>query len=686
MAEHSTSDAVSLLQVSGLSKRYGDSLVVDDVSFDVASGGSLALVGESGSGKTTIAKMIVGLVTPTAGTITACGHDRSRHSTSTEVRRRRGSEIQIVFQDPYSSLDPRQSGFNAIDEVLRLHRGGSKDDRARRVDELGSMVGLDTRQLHALPRGLSGGQRQRVAIARALAAEPQLLILDESVAALDVSIQAQVLNLLCDIRDQTNISYLLISHDLAVVRQITDDVIVLHRGTGGRARCHRGSARRPARRVHAPAAGQRASRRLAAVPACQPCSFRSVSCRPCSCKQGDVMNDSELCFLSANEVLTLYRAKELSPVELLDALIERIEAIEPQINAVCDRRYDEARAEAAASADRYAGKGDAPRALEGVPVAAKEEQPMVGRINSYGSLVYADQVATATHPMLERIQAAGGIIHIRATTPEFSCAGFTHSRLWGITRNPWNTEYTPGGSSGGSGAALAAGYAPLATGSDIGGSIRIPASFCGVVGFKPPFGRVPAMPPFNLDQYCHDGPMARTVADAALLTNVVAGRHPDDIVSMPAPPHLPLESGSIGELRIALCINLGDHQVDPLVEANTRRAAAVFESLGATVVEVELPWTFDQVYAAARAHFGGIFGPSVAKDLEAHGDLLTTYASAFARDMADVDQLHRRPRPRRRALPTVGCAAARVRRVDLPDHGDDGIDRRQRLRRHRSSN
>jgi Asp-tRNA(Asn)/Glu-tRNA(Gln) amidotransferase A subunit family amidase len=346
------------------------------------------------------------------------------------------------------------------------------------------------------------------------------------------------------------------------------------------------------------------------------------------------MNDSELCFLSANEVLTLYRAKELSPVELLDSLIDRIEAIEPQINAVCDRRYDEARAEATASADRYAGKGGDPRALEGVPVAAKEEQPMVGRINSYGSLVYADQVATVTHPMLERIQSAGGIIHIRATTPEFSCAGFTHSRLWGITRNPWNTEYTPGGSSGGSGAALAAGYAPLATGSDIGGSIRIPASFCGVVGFKPPFGRVPAMPPFNLDQYCHDGPMARTVADTALLTNVVAGRHPDDIVSMPAPPHLSLEPGSISELRVALCINLGDHQVDPLIEANTRRAAAVFESLGATVVEVELPWTFDQVYAAARAHFGGIFGPSVAKDLDAHGDLLTTYASAFAREMA----------------------------------------------------
>ena len=345
------------------------------------------------------------------------------------------------------------------------------------------------------------------------------------------------------------------------------------------------------------------------------------------------MTDTDPCFLPANEALTLFQTKELSPVELLDALIQRIESTEPTINAVCDRRYDEARAEAAASATRYAGSGDPPRPLDGIPVAAKEEQPMVGRVNSYGSLAYADHIATETHPMLQRIQAAGGIIHIRTTTPEFSCAAFTHSKLWGITRNPWNTDFTPGGSSGGSGAALAAGYAPMATGSDIGGSIRIPASFCGVVGFKPPYGRVPAMPPFNLDQYCHDGPMARTVADAALLTNVTAGRHPHDIVSLPAPPHLSLQPGSVDDLRVALCVQLGDHPIEPEVEANTRRAANVFESMGATVVEVELPWTVQQVYAAARAHFGGIFGPSVAHDFEVHGDLLTTYAQAFARDM-----------------------------------------------------
>jgi ABC-type glutathione transport system ATPase component len=219
-----------VLEVSGLRKEFGDLVAVDGVSFTVPQARSLAIVGESGSGKTTIARMIVGLERPTAGTITACGRDRSGPARSARVRRRRGSEVQIVFQDPYTSLDPRQTAEATIDEVLRLHHGWPRERRRARMDELADLVGLDERQARALPRALSGGQRQRVAIARALAAEPRLLILDESVAALDVSIQAQVLNLLADIRDSTGVSYVLISHDLAVVRQLTDDAIVLHRG------------------------------------------------------------------------------------------------------------------------------------------------------------------------------------------------------------------------------------------------------------------------------------------------------------------------------------------------------------------------------------------------------------------------------------------------------------------------
>jgi oligopeptide transport system ATP-binding protein len=219
-----------VLEVTGLRKEFGSLVAVDGVSFAIPPGRSLAIVGESGSGKTTIARMIVGLERPTSGTITACGRDRSRPARSARDRRRRGGEIQIVFQDPYTSLDPRQTAERAIDEILRLHHGWDADRRRARIEELTELVGLDSRQARALPKGLSGGQRQRVAIARALAAQPRVLVLDESVAALDVSIQAQVLNLLADIRDETAVSYILISHDLAVVRQLTDDAIVMHRG------------------------------------------------------------------------------------------------------------------------------------------------------------------------------------------------------------------------------------------------------------------------------------------------------------------------------------------------------------------------------------------------------------------------------------------------------------------------
>jgi len=224
-------DSQPVLAVEGLTKRFGDFVAVDDISVSITTGQSLAVVGESGSGKTTVARMIVGLERPSAGTIAVAGHDRSQPAPKLKERRDRGRQVQIVFQDPYSSLDPRQSAASAIDEVLKLRHTGSAADRRKRAAELGDLVGLDDRQMHALPRALSGGQRQRVAIARALAAEPRVLILDESVAALDVSIQAQVLNLLSDIRENTGISYVLISHDLAVVRQLCDQIVVMRRGT-----------------------------------------------------------------------------------------------------------------------------------------------------------------------------------------------------------------------------------------------------------------------------------------------------------------------------------------------------------------------------------------------------------------------------------------------------------------------
>jgi oligopeptide transport system ATP-binding protein len=219
-----------VLQAIGLRKEYGEAVAVDRVDLSISAGGSLAIVGESGSGKTTVARMLVGLTPPTAGTIVACGHDRSTPAHGAGERRRRGGEVQIVFQNPYGSLDPRQSGADALDEVLRLHGDASRELRRERVAELGELVGLDERMLRAQPSSLSGGQRQRLAIARALAAEPRVLILDEAVAALDVSIQSQILNLLGDVRERTGVSYLFISHDLAVVRQISEETIVMHAG------------------------------------------------------------------------------------------------------------------------------------------------------------------------------------------------------------------------------------------------------------------------------------------------------------------------------------------------------------------------------------------------------------------------------------------------------------------------
>ncbi|MEU0631164.1 ATP-binding cassette domain-containing protein [Streptomyces sp. NPDC005989] len=219
-----------LIRAEGLRKVFAkDMVAVDDVSFTVARGESLAVVGESGSGKTTVARMLLGLEHPTGGTVTVCGRVRERRAGSAE-RRRRAREIQIVFQDPYSSLDPLQRIGTVIEAGLALHFPMTQTQRRARTLELLESVGLAERHAGMLPRQLSGGQRQRVAIARAIAVEPRVLVLDEAVAALDVSIQAQILNLLADIRERSGISYVFISHDLAVVHQISDTAIVMRDG------------------------------------------------------------------------------------------------------------------------------------------------------------------------------------------------------------------------------------------------------------------------------------------------------------------------------------------------------------------------------------------------------------------------------------------------------------------------
>jgi len=211
-------------------RRRTDLAAIDGLTFDVERGGAFGVVGESGSGKTTLARIIVGLETPTAGQVLVCGGDRRQLGRRASERKAWARRAQMVFQDPYSSFDPRQRVADSIEEVLKLHFALSPSEQAKRVAELLDQVGLDQRHGRALPRGLSGGERQRAAIARALAIKPELLILDEAVASLDVSIQSQILNLLSGLRQETRVSYLFLSHDLAVIRQVTDNAVVMREG------------------------------------------------------------------------------------------------------------------------------------------------------------------------------------------------------------------------------------------------------------------------------------------------------------------------------------------------------------------------------------------------------------------------------------------------------------------------
>ncbi len=319
----------------------------------------------------------------------------------------------------------------------------------------------------------------------------------------------------------------------------------------------------------------------------------------------------DLCYLNALEALDLFRKRKLSPVELLDAVIARSETVEKTINAFSFQYFDQAR-EAAKAAEQAYVKGTA-RPLEGLPTAIKDETAIEGQIVTNGSLLFKDNVVDHTDVCAQRLLDAGAIVHARSTTPEFSACFVTNTRLWGATRNPWNTDMTPGGSSGGAGASLAAGTSTLANGSDIGGSIRCPASQCGLVGFKPPYGRVPEMPPWNLDFYCHEGPMARSVTDCILMQNVMAGPHPADITSLKPKLEIPLQLEGIKGRRIGYSMDLGFMEIDPDVQRNTLDAMERFKEAGAIVEEVELGWT-RQVMTTVLIHLNSIMTALINED------------------------------------------------------------------------
>jgi aspartyl-tRNA(Asn)/glutamyl-tRNA(Gln) amidotransferase subunit A len=290
----------------------------------------------------------------------------------------------------------------------------------------------------------------------------------------------------------------------------------------------------------------------------------------------------DLAYLGATEALVAFAARALSPVELLETLIERAARVEPAVNAFAETMYEEARAEARRAERRWAA-GTA-RPLEGLPVAAKESQALAGRVVTDGLIEPLDpEPAPSTAWAPARLRAAGAIVHARTTTSELCCMPMSHAARWGTTRNPWDLTKAVGGSSGGSAAALAAGDATLATGTDIGGSVRAPAALAGVVGYKPPHGRVPLEPPANAETWLHAGALARSVADVALMANAMAGPHPGDRCSLPAAPPLPAEFEPAAGMRVAFSSRPGDLPVEAAVAVNAERVAAALAAAGVEV-------------------------------------------------------------------------------------------------------
>jgi amidase len=320
-------------------------------------------------------------------------------------------------------------------------------------------------------------------------------------------------------------------------------------------------------------------------------------------------------YLSATEAIAKFRARSLSPVEYLEALIARRDVVEPAVRAFTYTFDERARQAARAAEDRY--RDGTARALEGVPVAIKDLHPIAGHVTTHGSLVFRDHRDDTTLATVERLIAAGAIVAARSTTPEFGCSNVTRSRLWGVTRNPWNLAYTPGGSSGGAAAALAAGTIALADGSDYGGSIRIPAACCGVVGYKPPHGRSPSD---TLDPFAHIGPLARTVADAALMQNVMSGASDSYLDSLPG-VLLPDRFAPIAGFRVAWSPDLGFAAVDPEVVDALHGALELLRGLGCIVEPAELRWTarvreaFELHHDAADAGALWMLLPSLREEL-----------------------------------------------------------------------
>ena len=333
------------------------------------------------------------------------------------------------------------------------------------------------------------------------------------------------------------------------------------------------------------------------------------------------MNNENHCDLSAYQLATAIREKKVSPVEVTRAILERIEQLNPNLNAFCtlmtdSAMYDARQAEAALMAGERLGP------LHGVPVSIKDNIYVKDCRTTFGSKLLEDQVTRKDAPVVERLRKEGAIIIGRTNSPEFGWKGVTDNLLFGATRNPWNLDLTPGGSSGGAAAAVASSLGPIGIGTDGGGSLRIPASFCGLVGHKPSFGRVPHYPGISVGGLRHIGGITRTVRDAALLLNVIAGPDERDASSLP-----PTETDYVIELdrgiegvRAAFSPDMGYATVDEQVATACEQAAFRLGEAGAQVDQVELNW--DDPYDCWSVFFYGGATGRLGEEIAVRGHLL----------------------------------------------------------------
>ena len=350
---------------------------------------------------------------------------------------------------------------------------------------------------------------------------------------------------------------------------------------------------------------------------------------------------------TARELAAAVAAGERSPVELVDEALARIGEVQPELNcftAVWAARAKVDAADAASAVVRGAELGP----LHGVPVAIKDTTPAAGHVTTLGSFAFEHWVPERDAYIVTALRRAGAVIVGQTTSPEFAHTLQTDSPLWGPTRNPHDLTRTPGGSSGGSAAAVASGCVPLAEGSDMGGSVRIPAAWSGIVGLKPAFGRIPMdVLPGLFDTISHHGPLARTVDDTRLFLAATQGPDDADIMSIPGPLDLSAPvTGDVAGLRLGLSVDLGCWYVDPAIAAAVEATAAALEAAGADVEPVDPCFTPD--------------------DEAAWGRLWAVFMAAYYGDL--LEEIGERMDPDVRRLIEVGCGMGAVEHKRLEIH------------------